>query len=278
MRRGRFVESYGPSIAAGEAIDARRPARPGLWLLGQRRQRGRRRRASTSARWSSSIAAWRRSPATVCRASRSTAGRASFVLRGLGAARGGRTPRPRRSRRWPSSSASRSWSRWPATTAGWSRSRQGEYELAAALLARVARRGRADQPAARRAWRWPRRWPAAGIRDEAAEQVRATVLEPVRPSDFPDDARAQARARPGADRARARETVKTPSGGSRSRSPGWERAARRGASAPRASRPCSPTSAARWSAWSSPSASSRGPAPTCKPYGHEKEQPDAVVP
>ena len=51
MRRGRFAESYGPSIAAGEAIEPRRPARPRVRLLGRRRQRrDRRRRARARAR------------------------------------------------------------------------------------------------------------------------------------------------------------------------------------------------------------------------------------
>ena len=106
MRRGRFVESYGPSIAAGEAIA--RAGRPdlayGCWAnAAGAATRG---RASTSARSSSSTAASARSPATAAEPRDSAARRAVVRAARRWAAGGGACARPRPSRRWPSSSGS----------------------------------------------------------------------------------------------------------------------------------------------------------------------------
>ena len=169
MRRGQFVESYGPSIAAGEAIAPRRPARPRLRLLGQRRERrDRRRRPRARAR----VPRPRHGGDRRARASEPrdpSARRALVRAPELGRIAEARA-RPSRSERSPSGSASRSWWRWPSHDRGLVALGAGRVSSRPpTLLAAVARRRGADQPPAHPARAARRRWPATGSRTRPAE-------------------------------------------------------------------------------------------------------------
>ena len=135
MRRGRFIESYGPSIAAGDAIeraaDRTSPTGAGPTPRARRPPQG-----STSERSSSSIAGWPRSPATGCRAyevhllarrSRSSSGASGGSRQARGAA-------ARRAGPGRAASRSRSWWPWPATTVAWWRSSEGDRTSRRRLL------------------------------------------------------------------------------------------------------------------------------------------------
>ena len=185
MRRGRFVESYGPSIAAGEAIGA--PTGP-IWRTGAGRTPPAPPAppASTSARSNSSTAGWRRSPATACRPSRficspsdrSCCAGSDRLAEAHAAAEAEQALADRLGRAGAGA-------RWRATIAAWSRSSRASTRLAAALLAESLVEGAPiSRPATRLAL--AEALARGGHPERAAEQVRATVLEPVRPSDFPD--------------------------------------------------------------------------------------------
>ena len=80
---------------------------------------------------------------------------------------------------------------------------QGEWDLAAQLLeASLVDEARMSRPLTRIAL--AEALARGGQPERAAEEVRAAVLEPIRPTDFPATLVLQARARPGPDRARAR--------------------------------------------------------------------------
>ena len=184
MRRGRFVDAYGPSIAAGEAIA--RAGRPDL-----------------------AYGCWANA-ASAARAAGEPERALEFIERGLGALQGhglqsleihllaarsfalrgiGRLDEARAAA--DSEQALAAQLGQPELEAMASHDRglvaldAGEYERAAELLAAALVEGA------------PISWPLtrlalaealtrAGQPDPAAEQVRATVLEPLRPSDFPD--------------------------------------------------------------------------------------------
>jgi DNA-binding SARP family transcriptional activator len=184
MRRGRFVESYGPSIAAGEAIvRAHRPDLAyGCW--------------ANAAGAASAAGEPERALEFVARGMASIEGQGlqsleihllaarSFVLRGLGRLREAREATA-------SEQALAERIAQPELLAMASHDRglvaldETEHELAAALLAASLVDGAPiSRPLTRLALAevLARSWQP----DAAAEQLRATVLEPVRASDFPD--------------------------------------------------------------------------------------------
>ncbi len=146
MRRGRFVDSYAPAIAAGEAIA--RAGRPdlayGCW--------------ANAAGAATAVGEQERALEFIDRGLRAIDERGlqsleihllaarAFVLTRLHRLEDARTATcPRNGS--PSSSGSRSCSRWSATIAGSSRSRPASTAGRPAARSR-ARRGRADQPPA----------------------------------------------------------------------------------------------------------------------------------
>ncbi len=184
MRRGRFVESYGPSIAAGEAIE--RAGRPDL-----------------------AYGCW----ANVASAAGATGDNEralEFLDRGLAALAGhglqglevhvlaAKSFALRRMKRIADARVTSEAEQALADQLGQPRLvamashdrglvalEEGEHELAAALLAQSLVDGAPiSRPLTRLAL--AEALARGGHPDEAAEQVRATVLEPVRPSDFPD--------------------------------------------------------------------------------------------
>jgi len=184
MRRGRFVESYGPSIAAGEAIA--RAGRPdlgyGCW--------------ANAASAATAAGEPERALEFLDRGMTAIDGHGlqsleihllaarSFVLRGLGRldeARAAAEAEAGLAERLaqPELVAMASHDRGLAALA------LGEHELAAALLAESLVDG---APISRPLTRLARAEALArgGAPEEAAAEVRATVLEPVRASDFPD--------------------------------------------------------------------------------------------
>ena len=184
MRRGSFVESYGPSIAAGEAIS--RADRPdlayGCWANAASAAcaAGEYERAlEFLERGMAALAGHGLEPIEV-----QMLGARSFVLRGLD-----RLAEAQAAAVSEQALADRLGS--PELIAMASHDHglvaldQGDCETAAALLAGSLVEGAPiSRPATRLAL--AEALARAGHTDRAAEQVRATVLEPVRPSDFPD--------------------------------------------------------------------------------------------
>jgi len=184
MRRGRFVESYGPSIAAGEAIG--RAGRPdlsyGCW--------------ANAASAAAAAGEHERALEFLDRGMAAVAGQGlqtleihmlaarSFILRGLGrlaeASSVAATEKALAEQLGqPELLAMASHDR------GLIALQAGEHELAAGLLAESLIDGAPiSRPVTRLAL--AEALARCGQPDRAAEQVRATVLEPVRPSDFPD--------------------------------------------------------------------------------------------
>ncbi|MGP0053366.1 MAG: ATP-binding protein [Solirubrobacteraceae bacterium] len=183
MRRGRFVDSYGPSIAAGEAIG--RADRPdlayGCW--------------ANAASAATAAGEHDRALEFLDRGMAAIAGRGlqsleihllaarSFVLRGLG-----RLPEARRAAESEQALAERL--AQPPLLAmashdlGLAALDEREYELAATLLAEaLVDSAPISRPVTRLAL--AEALARSGHPQQATEQVRATVLEPVRPSDFP---------------------------------------------------------------------------------------------
>ncbi|MBV8989490.1 MAG: AAA family ATPase [Solirubrobacterales bacterium] len=184
MRRGRFVESYEPSIAAGEAIS--RAGRPdlayGCW-------------ASAA---SAATAAGDRARALefLDRGSSAVEGHGlkgleihllaerSFVLSGLG-----RLAQARSAAEQEQALAEQLGQPELLAMAAHDRGlvalAEGEHQLAVELLTQSLVEGAPiSRPATRLAL--AEALARAGQPDSAAEQVRAAVLEPVRPSDFPE--------------------------------------------------------------------------------------------
>ena len=261
MRRGRFTRVLRAVDRRRRGDRAARADPTSRTAAGRTPPAPRPRPASTNARSSSSIAASRRSPGTGCRASRSTcwprdrscsqaarparrrarAAEAEQALAeqlGAAGAAGDGEPRPR-----PDRARGRRVRRSPRPC---SPSRSSTERRSAGPLTRLALAealARSGQP------------------ERAAEQIRATVLEPVRPSDFPEALVPRLARVQGLIALAARQTATRRRGGSRSRSPAGSGCSS-ARSAPTASRPCSPTSAGRSSASSNPSASSSEPART----------------
>jgi DNA-binding SARP family transcriptional activator/tetratricopeptide (TPR) repeat protein len=184
MRRGKFVESYAPSIAAGEAISrANHPDLAyGCWANAASAAcaAGEHERALEFLdRGMAALAGYGLEPLEV----HLLAGR-SFVLRGLD-----RLTEARAAAASEQAMADRLGR--PELIAMASHDRglvaldHGDYETAATLLAESLDE---DAPISRPATRLAlaEALARAGHPGPAAEQVRATVLEPVRPSDFPD--------------------------------------------------------------------------------------------
>jgi tetratricopeptide (TPR) repeat protein len=184
MRRGRFVESYGPSIAAGEASD--RIGRPdlayGAWV--------------NAAGAATAAGQHERALEFLERGVAGIAGRGlkgievdvlaakAFVLRGLG-----RLEDARRAAEAEQAVAEELGQPDLRATASHDRGlvalEQGEWELAAQLLAAsLVDQARISRPMTRIAL--AEALARGGHAEQAAEQVRATVLEPVRPSDSPE--------------------------------------------------------------------------------------------
>jgi tetratricopeptide (TPR) repeat protein len=184
MRRGRFVESYEPEIAAGEASD--RIGRPdlayGAWI--------------NAAGAATAAGDHERALEFVDRATAAIAGRGlkgievdvlaarAFVLRRLG-----RLDEARQTANAEQAVAEEL--AQPESRAKASHDRglvaleQGEWELAAELLAAsLVDQAPISRPVTRIAL--AEALARGGHPDQASEQVRATVLEPVRPSDFPE--------------------------------------------------------------------------------------------
>ena len=184
MRRGRFVESYGPSIAAGEAIA--RAGRPdlayGCW--------------ANAAGAAAAAAEYERALEFLDRGMGAIDGQGlqsleihllaerSFVLRHLD-----RLADARRAAEAEQALADQLGQPELRAMASHDRGlialQQGECELAAALLSQSLIEGAPiSRPLTRLAL--AEALVAHGEPAQAAEQVRATVLEPVRPSDFPE--------------------------------------------------------------------------------------------
>ena len=271
MRRGRFVESYGPSIAAGEAIE--RAGRPdlayGCWAnvasaagaageqrasAGVPRSRHRRdRRPRTPGPRGP------RAGGKIVRAAQDEAAR-GCPRRVRGRAGAGRSARP-----------AASWWRWPATTVGWSHSRRASTSSPPTLLAQSLVDGAPiSRPLTRLAL--AEALARGGHPDEAAEQIRATVLEPVRPSDFPAALVPRLARVQGLDRACARATATTPSGDSRSRSAAGSALLGAGPRREHHDRARRPRAPARRPGRTRARARA-GPCGTRKRSSHDKEQP-----
>jgi tetratricopeptide (TPR) repeat protein len=184
MRRGRFVDSYAPAIAAGQASS--RAGRPdlsyGCW--------------ANAASAATAAGEPDRALEFLDRGMAAVAGQGlasleihllaerSFVLRGVGRLQEARDAAD-------SEQALAEQLAQPELLAMASHDRglvaldQGEHELASALLTDSLVPGAPiSRPVTRLAL--AEALAGSGHPDRAAEQVRATVLEPVRPSDFPD--------------------------------------------------------------------------------------------
>jgi tetratricopeptide (TPR) repeat protein len=184
MRRGQFVESYGPSIAAGEAIaQAGRPDLTyGCW--------------ANAASAASAAGEHRRALEFIDRGSAALAGHGlrsvevhllaarSFVLRGLG-----QLEEARRAAESERALAEQLGQPGLAAMAshdlGLTALEAGDYETAVTLLRdSLIPEAPISRPLTRLAL--AEALARSGAPEPAAEQVRETVLEPVRPSDFPD--------------------------------------------------------------------------------------------
>ncbi len=184
MRRGRFIESYGPSIAAGEAIaGAGRPDLAyGCW--------------ANAASAAVAVGDHERALEFLDRGMGAIAGHGlqsleihllaerAFVLRSAGRLSQARAAAAAEQARAEQLAQ-------PELLAMASHDRgvialdEGEYELAATLLAESLVEGAPiSRPVTRLAL--AEALARGGAPQRAAEQVRATVLEPVRPSDFPE--------------------------------------------------------------------------------------------
>jgi tetratricopeptide (TPR) repeat protein len=220
MRRGRFVEAYGPSIASAEAIT--RAGRPdlayGCWANAASA-------AAAAGEWERALEFLDRGLDTEARNGLQSLeihlfGARAFVLRGLGRleeARGATESQ----RALAEQLGQPDLLAMAAHDRGLLALDAGEYDSAAELLSSALVEGAPiSRPLTRLAL--AEALARSGRTDEATQQVRETVLEPIRPSDFPDAlvprlARAQgliAHARGSAEEAerRLREAVS-----------GWER-------------------------------------------------------
>ena len=184
MRRGRFADAYGPSIAAGDAIE--RADRPdlayGCWAnaASAATAAGEPQRALEFLDRGMTAVAGRGLQSLEVHHARGTIVRAQRPR----APRGGAQPRPRQSAAWRNSWASRSCWPWPTTTSGSSPSRRASTSarapcwpqslVAGAPISRPVTRLALAEALAR-----------SGRPDQAAAELRAVVLEPVAPSDFP---------------------------------------------------------------------------------------------
>jgi DNA-binding SARP family transcriptional activator len=184
MRRGRFAESYGPSIAAGEAIA--RAGRPdltyGCWANAASA-------ATVAGEHDRALEFLDRGQAAIAGCglqgveTHLLAAR-SFVLRGLGRltdARAATVAEQELAERLgnPELLAMASHDRGLVALAG------GEHAEAATLLAAALVEGAPiSRPLTRLAL--AEALACAGDADGAAQELRAAVLEPIRPSDFPD--------------------------------------------------------------------------------------------
>ena len=183
MRRGRFVESYGPSIAAGAASD--RIGRPdlayGAWI--------------NAAGAATAAGEHERALEFLDRGTAAVAGRGlkgieadvlaakAFVLRGLG-----RLEDARRAAEAEQAVAEQLGQPDLLAMAGHDLGQvaleEGDWDLAARLLAAsLVHEARISRPLTRIAL--AEALARGGHPEQAAEEVRAAVLEPVRPSDFP---------------------------------------------------------------------------------------------
>ena len=183
MRRGRFVESYGPSITAGEASD--RIGRPdlayGAWV--------------NAAGAATAAGQHERALEFLDRGTAAVAGRGlkgieadvlaakAFVLRGLG-----RLEDARRAAEAEQAVAEQLAQPDLLAMANHDRGlvalEQGEWDLAAQLLeASLVDEARMSRPLTRIAL--AEALARGGQPERAAEEVRAAVLEPIRPTDFP---------------------------------------------------------------------------------------------
>jgi DNA-binding SARP family transcriptional activator/tetratricopeptide (TPR) repeat protein len=184
MRRGRFVDSYGPSIAAGEAIGraGRLDLTYGCWANAASA-------ATAAGEHDRALEFLDRGMAAIAGHGLQSleihllAGR-SFVLRGVG-----RLDKARWAAEEEQALAETLAKPELQAMANHDRGQvaleEGEYELAAALLADSLVDGAPiSRPLTRLAL--AEALARSGRPEQAAEQVRATVLESLRPSDFPD--------------------------------------------------------------------------------------------
>jgi tetratricopeptide (TPR) repeat protein len=195
MRRGRFVESYGPSIAAGAASD--RIGRPdlayGAWVNAAGA-------ATAAGEYERALEFLDRGMAAVPRhglkgIEADVLAAKAFVLRGLG-----RLEDARRAAEAEHAVAEQLDQPDLLAMAGHDRGRvaveAGEWDLAARLLAAsLVDEARISRPLTRIAL--AEALARGGHPEQAAEEVRAVVLEPVRPSDFPATLVPRPRARAG---------------------------------------------------------------------------------
>ena len=183
MRRGRFIESYAPSIAAGAASD--RIGRPdlayGAWVNAAGA-------ATAAGEYERALEFLDRGTAAIPRhglkgIEADVLAAKAFVLRALG-----RLDDARRATEAEQAVAEQLGQPDLVAKASHDRGQvaleQGKWELAARLLAAaLVDEARISRPLARIAL--AEALARGGHADEAADQVRAVVLEPVRPSDFP---------------------------------------------------------------------------------------------
>jgi tetratricopeptide (TPR) repeat protein len=184
MRRGRFTESYGPFIASGEA--AMRAGRPDLAYGCWANAAG---AATAAGEPERALEFLERGMAAVADHGLKSIeiqllGARAFVLRGLGALEDAQAAVDRERALAeevdePDLRAMADYDRGMVALEG------GCYEQAAALLtASLVDGARISRPLARLAL--AEALARCGDPDAGADQVRATVLEPLRPSDFPD--------------------------------------------------------------------------------------------
>jgi DNA-binding SARP family transcriptional activator len=184
MRRGRFVESYGPSIAAGEAIT--RAGRPDLAYGCWANAAG---AATAAGEWHRALEFVDRGMVGPAKAGLHTIeiqmlGARAFVLRGLGRVEEARTATDSQ-RKLAEQLGQPDLLAMVSHDRGLVELDAGAYELAAELLsASLIEDAPISAPLTRLAL--AEALARSGQPDAAEAQVRATVLEPLRPSDFPD--------------------------------------------------------------------------------------------
>jgi DNA-binding SARP family transcriptional activator/tetratricopeptide (TPR) repeat protein len=184
MRRGRFVESYGPSIAAGEAIT--RAGRPdlayGCWANAASA-------ATAAGEWHRALEFVDRGMVAPAKAGLQAIeiqmfGARAFVLRGLDRLEEARAATESQ-RNLAEQLGQPDLLAMASHDRGLVELEAGAYELAAELLSASLTDGApVSVPLTRLAL--AEALARSGHPDAAEAQVRATVLEPLRPSDFPD--------------------------------------------------------------------------------------------
>jgi DNA-binding SARP family transcriptional activator/tetratricopeptide (TPR) repeat protein len=184
MRRGRFVESFGPSLAAGEAI--MRAGRPdlayGCWANAASA-------AAAAGEWHRALEFVDRGTVGPPRAALQSIeiqmfGARAFVLRGLGRLAEARVATESQ-RKLAEQLGEPSMLAIASHDRGLVELEAGAYDLAAELLsASLIDDALISAPLTRLAL--AEALARSGQPDAAEAQVRATVLEPLRPSDFPD--------------------------------------------------------------------------------------------